>query len=110
MLIVALIPVFFDDLPNLARRERDFFRVSVLLAASGSTFIEVSLESLGSMVVSVCNLTTEFADANTLSCIFKDSVESTLFCLSVNYREMISCIVSTWRIVRSRSKYKLENL
>ena len=38
------------------------------------------------------------------------SVESTLLCLSVNYREMISCIVPTWRIMRSRSKYKLENL
>ena len=37
-------------------------------------------------------------------------IESTLFCLSVNYREMISCTVSTWIIVRSRSKYKLENL
>ena len=82
----------------------------MLLAASGLTFIEVSLEYLGSMVVSVCNLTTYFADAYTLSWIFKDSVESTLFFLPVNYREMISCIVSTWRIVRSPSKYKLENL
>ena len=109
-LIVAVLPAFFGDLPDLARQERDFFRVSVLLAASGSTFIEVSLESLESMVVSVCNLTTEFADAYTLSCLFKDSIESTLFCLSVNYREMISCILSTWRIMSSRSKYKLENL
>ena len=38
------------------------------------------------------------------------TVESTLFYLSVKYREMISYIVSTWRIVRSRSKYKLENI
>ena len=36
-------------------------------------------------------------------------VESTLFYLPVNYREMISCIVSTWIIVRSCSKYKLDN-
>ena len=73
-LIVAVLPGFFDDLPDIAQQERDFFRVSVLFAASGSTFIEVSLESLGSMVVSVCNLTTEFADAYTLSCLFNDSV------------------------------------
>ena len=55
VLIVAVLPGFFDDLTNIALQERDFFRVSVLLAASDSTFIEVSLESLGSMVVSVCN-------------------------------------------------------
>ena len=109
-LIVAVIPGFFYDLPDIAQQYQDFFRVSVLVVASGSTFIEVSFEYLGSMVVSACNLTTEFADGYTLSCIFKDSVESALFCLSVNYREIISCIVSTWRIVRSRSKYKLENL
>ena len=109
-LIVAVLTGFFDDLPDLARKGQDFLRVPVILAASGSTFIEVSLESLGSMVVSVCNLTTEFADAYTLSYLFKDSVESTIFGLSVNYRDMISCIVSTWRIVRSYSKYKLENL
>ena len=66
-LIVSVLPGFFNDLPDLARRERDFFRVSVLFAMLGSTFIEVSLEYLGSMVVSVCNLTTEFSDAYTLS-------------------------------------------
>ena len=38
------------------------------------------------------------------------TVEYTLFCLSVNYREMISCIVSTWRIMISCSECKLENL
>ena len=106
-LIVALLPGFFDDLPDLARREQDFFRVSVLVVASDSTFIEVSLESLGSMVVSVCNLTIEFVDAYTLSYLFNSYVESTFFYLSVNYKEMISCIVSTWRIMRSRSKYIL---
>ena len=37
------------------------------------------------------------------------TVESTLLFISVNYREMILCILSTWRIVRSRSKYKLYN-
>ena len=71
-IIVAVLSAFFGDIPNLAWRERDFFRVSVLLAASGLTFIEVYLESLGSMVVSVCNLTTEFAYTYTLSCLFKD--------------------------------------
>ena len=66
-LIVAVLPGFFNDLLDLAWRERDFFRVSVLFAVLGSTFIEVSLGSLGSVVVSVCNLTTEFAYAYTLS-------------------------------------------
>ena len=66
-LIVAMLPGFFDDLSDLSHQEQEFFRVSVLLAASGSIIIEVSLEYLGSMVVSVCNLTTEFADVYTLS-------------------------------------------
>ena len=108
-LIVAVILGFFDDLPDLAWQEWDLFRVSVLVLASGSTFLEVSLKCSGSMVVSICNLTTEFVDVYTLTCLFNDSVESTLLCLSVNYREMISHIVSPWRIVISRSKYKLEN-
>ena len=73
-LIVAVLPGFFGDLPDLVWQEQEFFRVPVLLAGSGSTFIEVSLESLGSVVVSVFNLTTEFADVYTLSCLFKGSV------------------------------------
>ena len=80
-IIVAVLPGFFNDLPDLARQERDFFRVSVLLAVSGLSFIEVPLEYLGSMVVSVCNLTTESVDAYNLSCLFKDSVEYTLLCI-----------------------------
>ena len=68
-LVVAVLPGLFGDLTDLAWQERDFFILSMLLAESGSTFIEVSLESLGSMVFSVCNLTKEFMDAYTLSCL-----------------------------------------
>ena len=36
-------------------------------------------------------------------------VESTLLYVSVNNRDMISCIVFTWSIVRSCSKYIVHN-
>ena len=52
-LIVAVLTGLFNGLPYLVWRERNFFLVSVIFTAPGLTFIWVSLESLGSMVVSV---------------------------------------------------------